>query len=668
MDIWKKTRNFNRELYDNMDQFYEHLQGQKHIEYRPGQDTMSYDILEILSNKEVLVIEAGVGIGKSWAYLIPLIYASKHHENFRGFLISTSSIALEEQLKHEVARVSEMLDIDVDVVVAKGKNNYICQKRLEKFLKYNNKKQQYQYLKEIFEDGAVDKRDYNVPQEIWKKINVDNVNCTSCLYKNNCQYKITRKQWKKSSNIICNHDLLVEILKRDSEDKLVQDPSILIVDEAHALSEKILNSYKKNISKTSFESLIYNIYSQIDETVEDNFPIIELMNTVFRMISTKAKKEYKAHAKEEVDILDSESSGFTCTPMIKQTIIDLLRQLDDLELYARNYPSSDRRLLEQVSSLKEIRLVFCDLISPSPKNIYWVNFLPNTKEHIELNYVSKNISELSRRLLSNPNYGKVFTSAILTTGKNNYSYFMKDLGLDQMIGTPIFQEFSQPSPYNYDENALLYCALDGVSPKSQDRTLYLDSLASKVDRLIKITHGRSLVLFTSKQDMREVYRRLQTKQYDFKLLVQEDGTSAEKLKREFKRDATSTLLATGTFWEGIDVKGEALEQVIITKLPFPVVEPIIEEKASHYRDGFKEVYVPEMLLKLKQGAGRLIRSSTDKGVVSILDSRIKDYGKDILSSLPFHNVTYSIDDVDTFARDVLQHGPNEAGFQNQKKL
>lgn len=245
---------------------------------------------------------------------------------------------------------------------------------------------------------------------------------------------------------------------------------------------------------------------------------------------------------------------------------------------------------------------------------------------------------------------------------------MKDLGLDQMIGTPIFQEFSQPSPYNYDENALLYCALDGVSPKSQDRTLYLDSLASKVDRLIKITHGRSLVLFTSKQDMREVYRRLQTKQYDFKLLVQEDGTSAEKLKREFKRDATSTLLATGTFWEGIDVKGEALEQVIITKLPFPVVEPIIEEKASHYRDGFKEVYVPEMLLKLKQGAGRLIRSSTDKGVVSILDSRIKDYGKDILSSLPFHNVTYSIDDVDTFARDVLQHGPNEAGFQNQKKL
>ena len=659
MDIWKQTHEVNQELYDDMDQFYEQLQGQKHIEYRPGQDTMSYDILDILSNKEVLVIEAGVGIGKSWAYLIPLIYASKHHKNFQGFLISTSSIALEEQLKNEVRLVSKMLDIDIDVVVAKGKNNYICQKRLEKFLKYNDKKHQYQYLQAMFEDGAVDKRDYNVPQQIWKKINVDKVNCTNCLYKNNCQYKITRKQWKQSSNVICNHDLLVEILKRDSEDKLVHDPSILIVDEAHALVEKIVNSYKNSVSKTDLESLIYSIYSRIDETVEDDFPIIDLMNTVFRMISTKAKKEYKAHAKEEVDVLDSESSGFTCTPMIKQSIIDLVNQLDELEQYARKYPSSDKKLLEQLSSLKEIRLVFCDLISSSSKSIYWVNFLPNTREHIELNYVPKNISELSRRLLSNPNYGKVFTSATLTTEKNNYSYFMKELGLDQMIGTPVFQEFSQPSPYNYDENALLYCAMDGVSPKSKDRSLYLDSLASKVDELIKITNGRSLVLFTSKQDMREVYHRLQTRQYDFKILVQEDGTNAEKLKSEFKRDIASTLLATGTFWEGIDIKGEALEQVIITKLPFPVVEPIIEEKASHYRDGFKEVYVPEMLLKLKQGVGRLIRSSTDKGIVSILDSRMKDYGEDILSTLPFHNVTHSIDDVNTFARDVLQRKPVE---------
>lgn len=665
MNIWKQESDFNQELYNNMDRFYEQLQGQKHIEYRPGQDTMSYDILDILNNKEVLVIEAGVGIGKSWAYLIPLIYASQNKDKFKGFLISTSSIALQEQLQKEVARVSKMLGIDIDVTVAKGKNNYICKKRLEQFLKYSDKKHQYQYLKDIFKDGTVDKKDYNVPQYVWKRINVDHVSCTNCLYKYDCQYKVTRKQWKQAANIICNHDLLVEILKRDSQDKLVQDPSILIVDEAHTLIEKIVNSYKRSISKTAFESLIYNIYNRIDESVEDNLPVIDLMNAVFRMISTKAKKEYRAQAREEKEVLDSESSGFTCTPMMKQRVMELVVQLTELENYVKQYPSSDKKLIEQVSSLKEIRLVFSDLISSFSKNIYWVNFLPNTKEHIELNYVPKNVSELARKLLSNPNYGKVFTSATLTTGKNDYSYFMKGLGLDQMIGMPVFQEFSQPSPYNYDENTLLYCATDVVNPKSKDHSLYLDSLASKVDELINITDGRSLVLFTSKQDMREVYDRLMQRKHDFNILVQEDGINAERLKMDFKQDVTSTLLATGAFWEGIDIKGESLEQVIIAKLPFPVVEPVVEERASHYTDGFKEVYLPEMLLKLKQGAGRLIRSSTDKGIVSILDSRINDYGEYVLSALPFNNVTGSIDDVDAFSKEVLRHGSLEQVQNNE---
>lgn len=665
MNIWKQESDFNQELYNNMDRFYEQLQGQKHIEYRPGQDTMSYDILDILNNKEVLVIEAGVGIGKSWAYLIPLIYASQDKDKFKGFLISTSSIALQEQLQKEVARVSKMLGIDIDVTVAKGKNNYICKKRLEQFLKYGDKRHQYQYLKDIFKDGIVDKKDYNVPQYVWKRINVDNVSCTNCLYKYDCQYKVTRKQWKQATNIICNHDLLVEILKRDSQDKLVQDPSILIVDEAHTLIEKIINSYKRSISKTASESLIYNIYNRIDESVEDNLPVIDLMNAVFRMISTKAKKEYRAQAREEKEVLDSESSGFTCTPMMKQKVMELVVQLTELENYVKQYPSSDKKLIGQVSSLKEIRLVFSDLISSFSKNIYWVNFLPNTKEHIELNYVPKNVSELARKLLSNPNYGKVFTSATLTTGKNDYSYFMKGLGLDQMIGMPVFQEFSQPSPYNYDENTLLYCATDVVNPKSKDHSLYLDSLASKVDELINITDGRSLVLFTSKQDMREVYDRLMQRKHDFNILVQEDGINAERLKMDFKQDVTSTLLATGAFWEGIDIKGESLEQVIIAKLPFPVVEPVVEERASHYTDGFKEVYLPEMLLKLKQGAGRLIRSSTDKGIVSILDSRINDYGEYVLSALPFNNVTGSIDDVDAFSRGVLRHDSLEQVQNNE---
>ena len=666
MDIWKKEQEFDEELYDKVDKFYKQIEGMKKVEYRPGQSMMSFDICETIGNKEILVIEAGVGIGKSWAYLVPLIYASQNKDKFKGFLISTSSIALQEQLQKEVARVSEMLGIDIDVTIAKGKNNYLCQKRLDSFLKYADKNKKYQYLREKVKEGKVNKKDYEeLPAAIWKSINVDMANCSTCLRQGECVFIATRKQWKSSSNTICNHDLLLEILKRDSQDMLIKKPSILIVDEAHNLLEKAINSYKKKISKPILESLIYNIYNGMEEPIEENIPIIDSINQIFRMISTKAKKEYKEDAKEEIDVLDTETSGFTCTPRMKEAIKDLINELNNLEEEARRYPNTSKRFLDQITMLKDVRIIFSDLIANEKQNIYWAQFLSNTKEHIELTYVPKNISEIARNLLSDPSYGKVFTSATLTTGNNDYSYFMKGLGLDQMIGQPVFQEFSQPSPYNYDENALLYCATDVVSPKSKDRDLYLDSLTAKIDDLIETTNGRSLVLFTSKKDMQEVYRRLSEKKHDFNILVQEDGKNAEKLKEEFKQDTTSTLLATGTFWEGVDIKGESLEQVIIAKLPFPVVDPIIQERASHYADGFREVYLKEMLIKLKQGAGRLMRCGEDKGIVSILDSRAEEYAVDILSSLPFSNVTGSQEDVKEFVKQKLSHQPKEKAPEKQ---
>ena len=161
------------------------------------------------------------------------------------------------------------------------------------------------------------------------------------------------------------------------------------------------------------------------------------------------------------------------------------------------------------------------------------------------------------------------------------------------------------------------------------------------------------MLFTSKEDMRRVYQKVTMNNYDFNIMLQTDDVSADTLKERFKEDKQSVLFATGSFFEGIDVKGEALENVIITKLPFPVVNPIIEEKASHFRDGFREVYLPEMIIKLKQGVGRLIRSSTDKGIVSILDPRYKEYEDVILESLPFNNVTTDIEEVKAFATNKL---------------
>ena len=438
---------------------------------------------------------------------------------------------------------------------------------------------------------------------------------------------------------------------------ILQDPSILVVDEAHNLEDKVRNSYKNSISKSYLEALILKIDFMISEdesldTYEDNL-IIESLNKVFRMISTKAKYKYRKNAKENIEVFDEETSGFDLSLPLKEEINKLNKMLARFIDNAINYKYLDKRLIASINTLKSYANVFKDLVSDNSNNIYWVSFLPNTKDHITLEYVRKDIYKEASRLLSNNTYGKVFTSATMTTGNGDYSYFANNLGLDRINGIPIIKEYPGKSPFDYDNNALLYLSGDCLSPKSLDRDLYLDTLASKIDELINITEGRSLVLFTSKEDMRRVYQKVTMNNHDFNIMLQTDDVSADTLKMRFKEDEQSVLFATGSFFEGIDVKGEALENVIITKLPFPVVNPIIEEKASHFRDGFREVYLPEMIIKLKQGVGRLIRSSTDKGIVSILDPRYKEYEDVILESLPFNNVTTDIEEVKDFATNKI---------------
>ena len=550
-----------------------------------------------------------------------------------------------------------MLDIDIPFIIAKGRNNYICKKRLDEQLKRDKDNGDLQEIKRNVVKGFIDKDDYSdIPNKIWNNINVNYVNCTNCLYKTDCKYMLKRKAFPKAKYVICNHDLLVEALKRDNNDLILQEPSILIVDEAHNLETKIRNSYKESMNKNKIESLIlkisFMIYDDDSDVLADNY-LIQSLNKVFRMISTKAKYKYRKNAKRYVEMFDEETSGFDISNKLKEEIIILIKQLEYLISEANRYKYFDKKLINYVSILKSYIDIFKDMISDNSKNIYFVSFIASTKEHINLEYVQKDIYKEAAKLLSNNNYGKVFTSATMTTTKDNYNYFANNFGLNDINGISVVKEFSQPSPYDYENNSLLYFSDDCVNPKSLDHDLYLNSIANKVSELIKITDGRTLVLFTSKADMKRVYEIVTREQYDFNIMLQDDDVNTDILKNTFKEDVTSVLFATGTFFEGIDVKGEPLENVIITKLPFPVVNPIIEDKASHFIDGLKEVYLPAMLIKLKQGAGRLIRCSTDKGVVSILDSRYKDYEDTIVEALPFTNITKNIEDVESFANNKL---------------
>nr|WP_272509028.1 helicase C-terminal domain-containing protein [Psychrobacillus psychrodurans] len=182
---------------------------------------------------------------------------------------------------------------------------------------------------------------------------------------------------------------------------------------------------------------------------------------------------------------------------------------------------------------------------------------------------------------------------------------------------------------------------------------------SEIIKLLTLTEGRSMILFTSKSDMQFVYTQLKEKNLSWSLFVQQEGSSQEAVKKKFLEDEHSILLSTGIFWEGIDIPGSSLSNLIIFKLPFPVPDPILEYKASRSLNGFSEVYLPEMLIKLRQGLGRLIRKENDRGIATILDSRIssvqnKNYRDNVIDSLPFRNITEDFEVVKEFVRDVLK--------------
>lgn len=651
-DIWKKEK-FNPALYEATDNFFENIQGKKELEYREGQHTMALDIVDSINNNSILLIEAGTGTGKSFGYLVPLIYASELNKDFKGFIISTSTIALQEQLKKEIEKVEEVLGISIPVTIAKGRSNYLCQKRLDYFARREENKETAKTIRERVKAGQIDKRDFeDIANLDWKSINVDKVNCTDCMYRSNCKYVLKRNAQRESKAIICNHDYLIsEQLKRDELGKRLNTPSIIVFDEAHTLPEKFRTAYQKSISKAALEKLVYDIYDQTEKNTETDLPVLSTINDLFRKISTRAKTEYKNNSIRDVETLDSETTGFNCTPTVKVAITKLLVELNRLLEETRDYNKMDAKLAKKYSDLENVIHLFSDLLR-EPKdrlNVYWATFLPNTREHIQIDYIPKKLSSTIGKLISRQDSAMVFTSASLTTAKNDYSYFKQDLGLDDITRKAAYAEDSQDSPYDYDNNVSFYIAPDVVYPKSKDHELYLTSLASKIEELMDTTQGRSLVLFTAKKDMQDVYALLKDKEKPYKILVQEDGKDAETLKETFAEDETSCLLATGSFWEGIDVKGPSLSNVIIAKLPFPTVDPIIQEKASRYTNGFEEVYLKEMLIKLKQGTGRLIRCKDDKGIVSILDSRATDYLPAILNSLPFTNVTSDILQVTDFA-------------------
>ncbi len=663
--IWKENFN-NDQLFLEIQSFFDHIKDSQYLQYRDNQRSMAYSVVDAIENKQILLIEAGVGIGKSYAYLIPLLQSIKDDEKFAGCIIATSTIALQEQLVKDVHKVAEMLHLDLkenQVILAKGKNNYICRKRLNDFLMTTGNEKYRYILDEVLKSESIDRKDFEeISNKMWQNFNVRVCSNISCPYYANCEITQERPNYKNAKIIITNQDLFIQDLKKEDNEELFNKNKVVVIDEAHNLEEKIRNSYVFAIDKRYVESLLYRLYISVSDYLENYLPpqfIFDELTEFFTRLRASAKNEIRKLDIELADYLDYNRIRFYYGSKLEQiskklinsisTIIDTIEMKNQLGHY-----KIDEKALQELRCFQNILEDIT--LEQNSKNIYWVDFIDVHGKYLRLSYAPKKIEDYSAQLLTKIHAGVILTSATLSVGEDNYQYYSSMIGLDKVVGKTVLKDFSLDSSYDYENHTILYCPQDIASPKNKNE--YLQDITERISSLIEITKGKTLVLFTSKSDMNFVYQNMEKEEFDFPIYIQKENSNMKKLKEIFENNINSCLFATGSFYEGIDIKGESLSQVIIARLPFPLVDPVMDYKANKYKDGFLQVYLPEMILKLRQGTGRAIRSEEDKAVISILDSRIYDYNARyddmIFKSLPYSNITDDIDDVQRFVNQKMK--------------
>lgn len=647
----KRERQLLNELYSKIEDYFDNC-SKFGLQAREGQYDMALSVYDAIESMDSLIIEAGVGIGKSYAYLVPLMFY--YSLTKKTFIISTSTIALQEQLEKDIGKLSSMLNIPVEIVIAKGMNNFLCINRLDDFL---NSKDNKKYI-DTFDIEKQDRKYYSdIKDNIWKNICVENCLYSKCASCSKCEFYNRREKMLNTDGIIiCNHDLLIEDLSRSSR-KLLKSASFIVCDEAHNLESKVRAANTKEIKIRKSKEIIKEAIKTLNKFAVYDYSFDKIGNKVDKLqnhINNNVDKVINGLKRQNIELDDCNGLTFTFDEIVIKLSTELTDIIDNIITSVEIHSNKETEELEE--QLFEYLRVFRTLSAGiSGNNLFWIE-RKGKKNYIY--YAPKNIDEIAYRLFfsQKSTYYElfkqlsktfIFTSATLSTENKDFSYFMHNIGADRVKDNSLVLENSYDSPYNYDENALVYCCKDVPNPR--DRNNYLNYLVIKIKELIKLTNGKALVLFTSKNDMNYVYDKIGNKIDNINIYIQNDGSSQDMVKNKFEEDINSVLFSTGIFWEGIDIKGKSLSNLIIARLPFPVVDPIIEYKKSLYgKDGFSKVYIPEMLIKLKQGVGRLIRSETDTGIVCILDSRIEKYELKVKETLPIKNFVYDINKVTDF--------------------
>lgn len=631
-------------------------------EYRDQQLQMATAVERAIAQEKPLIVEAATGTGKTLAYLVPALRSQKR------IVISTGTKALQEQLfEKDIPLLAQIWPKQFDAVLLKGRRNYLCKLRLEDML-MNPRFRTHadaKYWSDIHSWAARtetgDRAEITgLPDDYatWMDLSVSSEGCRSskCKHYEHCHVTHARRRAQEANLIVVNHHLFfADLALRDTGfAEILPEFDAVIFDEAHHLEEIASNYFGQEVSNYTLSELVHDIRQAIkDEGMSDDESEQQL-----RQITTHGTSLFTllAFGLYEGRYPLKEALQGSQKSKVEEIHIELAKDLTALARRLSHFAGSgelSERLKERVARVK----FELDALMKADDERY-TYMLEVRDRSVLMQAAPIDLAELFRERLLKKHDTVVFTSATLSTG-HTFDYFRKRMGMtpisikdEETPAWPVDELMLRPI-FDYAKQCLIYVPTRLPAPSQPE---FIDGVVQIVEYLINLTQGSAFVLFTSWANMNTVYERL-WERLDYNLLKQGECPKSELLS-EFKQEAGSVLFATSSFWEGVDVVGDALKMVIIDKLPFsspsdPLVSARHKLLESRGGNAFRDYSVPQAALMLKQGFGRLIRSRTDTGVVAILDSRIahKRYGKTFIDTLPPAPVVWRAADVKQWWHD-----------------
>ncbi|MBV2235266.1 MAG: ATP-dependent DNA helicase [Sterolibacterium sp.] len=600
---------------------------------RPQQQEMALRIAAAIHDNSVLVAEAGTGTGKTFAYLVPALLSGGK------VIISTGTKTLQDQLfERDLPAVREALGVPVSIALLKGRANYVCHHHLERAVADGRfqSREEAGHIRSIARFAKTSKTGDKgslsaVPEDstAWTAATSTRENCLGqeCPHHTECFVLAARREALAADVVVVNHHLFfADVMLRDEgAGELLPACNTVIFDEAHQLPEVAGMFFGSSLGTGQIIDLAHDVRREAILSAKDYLPLQEAAQAV-----EKAARDLRLAVPQEnarlpaVQLADNQEFQIALQ-LLDERFGELAQHLQTQAERAEGLASCLQRNDELQQRLQTWRN------STDASQVRWLEVFTQA---LALNLTPLDVADIFRRQLAGQPRAWIFTSATLAVGRD-FSHYCNELGLYE-AATGYWT-----SPFNYADNALLYAPTDMPEPNHPD---YIEAVIEAAYPAIVAAGGRAFVLCTSLRAMRRIHEGLEARfaraGQNFPLLLQGVGAKAELLER-FRQLGNAVLVASQSFWEGVDVRGNALSLVVIDKLPFappddPVLAARIEQMRKAGKNAFMDYQLPRTVISMKQGAGRLIRDETDRGVLMICDPRLvgKPYGRRIWQSLP----------------------------------